>query len=270
MFTLKGKNALEKEWNSVQEKERKIIEKKNSDKEPYINKVLEDKVPEKLKKTLDSAFQKAFEVVFDKGMPIIEKTYNKEKRIIRYEENEKKHEIKDNSRTLKAFSKNSSSSNRKNKLLTGIEGVGLGALGIGLPDIPIFTGVILKSMYEIAMSYGYEYESLKEKFFILKLIEVAMINGEEFEKYDREINNFIEDMYEYDIEVYEEHIKRQILITSNEISNEMLYMKFIQGLPVIGIAGGFKNTEYLHKITEYADLKYKRRFLYDKIKGENK
>ena len=35
----------------------------------------------------------------------------------------------------------------------------MGALGVGIPDIPVFTGVILKSIYEVAMSYGFEYES---------------------------------------------------------------------------------------------------------------
>lgn len=39
-------------------------------------------------------------------------------------------------------------------MISGVEGVGLGLLGIGLPDIPLFTAVILKSVYEIALSYG--------------------------------------------------------------------------------------------------------------------
>ena len=34
------------------------------------------------------------------------------------------------------------------------EGVGLGVLGIGLPDIPIFLAGLLRGIYQIALSYG--------------------------------------------------------------------------------------------------------------------
>ena len=38
----------------------------------------------------------------------------------------------------------------------------MGVLGIGLPDIPVFTGMILKNIYETALQYGYSYESREE------------------------------------------------------------------------------------------------------------
>lgn len=41
----------------------------------------------------------------------------------------------------------------------------------------------------------------------------------------------------------------------------MLYLKFIQGIPVVGVAGGISDVIYQKKITDYAVLKYKRRFL---------
>ena len=50
------------------------------------------------------------------------------------------------------------------------------------------------------------------------------------------------------------------------MSKEMLYMKFVQGIAVIGIAGGLTNTMYLKKIVDYAELKYRRRFLISKGK----
>ncbi len=42
--------------------------------------------------------------------------------------------------------------------------------------------------------------------------------------------------------------------------------KFLQEIPIVGVAGGLADTVYLKKITDYAELKYKRRFL--KIKGK--
>ncbi|WP_341479481.1 MULTISPECIES: hypothetical protein [Hungatella] len=41
-------------------------------------------------------------------------------------------------------------------------------------------------------------------------------------------------------------------------------MKFVQGLPIIGIAGGLSDCVYLKRITDYAELKYRRRFLQDR------
>ena len=41
----------------------------------------------------------------------------------------------------------------------------------------------------------------------------------------------------------------------------MLLLKFIQGLPVVGILGGAANPLYYHKITAYTQLKYRRRYL---------
>ena len=41
-------------------------------------------------------------------------------------------------------------------------------------------------------------------------------------------------------------------------------MKFLQGVPIVGIVGGAYDVVYLKMITEYANLKYKRRFLLKK------
>ena len=53
----------------------------------------------------------------------------------------------------------------------------------------------------------------------------------------------------------------QIKRTSLILSEELLYLKFIQGIPIAGIAGGVSDVIYQKKITDYAILKYKRRFL---------
>ena len=142
----------------------------------------------------------------------------------------------------------------------------MGALGVGIPDIPVFTGVILKSIYEVAMSYGFEYESDFEKFFILKIIEVSMQESDKFEKQNDELNRFIDEVDKYEFIVEKEDIDYQIAAAANSVSKEMLYMKFVQGIPVIGIAGGLTNTVYLKKIVDYAELKYRRRFLISKGK----
>ena len=59
--------------------------------------------------------------------------------------------------------------------------------------------------------------------------------------------------------------KEQSKETAAALAEALLYMKFLQGIPVVGVAGGAADTVYLKKITDYAELKYKRRFLRKKI-----
>lgn len=51
--------------------------------------------------------------------------------------------------------------------------------------------MVLKSVYEIALSYGYEYRSDEEKIFILKIIEAAMCDEDEFMQKDAALNSDI-------------------------------------------------------------------------------
>ena len=53
--------------------------------------------------------------------------------------------------------------------------------------------------------------------------------------------------------------------TSSLLSKELLYMKFLQGIPIAGAVGGIYDAVYMKRVTEYANLKYKRRFLQGKI-----
>ena len=61
-----------------------------------------------------------------------------------------------------------------------------------MPDIPIFTGVLLKSIYEIALSYGFSYETEEEQCFILKLIETAFLRGGPLLQNNKELNGWID------------------------------------------------------------------------------
>ena len=44
------------------------------------------------------------------------------------------------------------------------------------------------------------------------------------------------------------------------LSKELLYMKFLQGIPVVGAVGGIYDAVYLKQVMEYAELKFRRRF----------
>ena len=52
-------------------------------------------------------------------------------------------------------------------LISGVAGVGMGVAGVGIPDIPVFTSMVLKSIYEIALNYGFDYDTKEDLFFLL-------------------------------------------------------------------------------------------------------
>ena len=192
---------------------------------------------------------------------MIEKTYRKEELEKNYQIQEYAYQLCKNRKSLKAFSKKAEGTGRKNLLLSGVSGVGMGILGIGIPDIPVFTGMMLRSIYETAVSYGYKYDTEEEQYFILLLIQGAITYGKETERINEEINILISN--EELPAVY--CISDTISKTSSLLSKELLYMKFLQGIPIAGAVGGIYDAVYMKRVTEYANLKYKRRFLQGKI-----
>ena len=256
------KSSLEKELETVLKQEQRYIDKYKEKKESFLNQKLVQKIPDGLKEKLDAAFSKAFFLVFDKGTGIIEKTYKREDLEHGYKVNAYSAEIWENKNTLRTFKKGAAASSRKNLLLSTAEGVGLGVLGIGLPDIPLFTGMILKSIYEVALHYGYAYDTEEERYFILKLIQVSLLYGEELVQENQKTDLFME-MKKLP-EGYD--MKKQVKDTSSMLSGELLYMKFLQGIPVVGAAGGIYDTVYLQRIMKYVKIKYQKRFLLDKAR----
>ena len=257
------RNQWKKEWIHLVKKETKYLKRHEGEKETSaLRQVIEEKIPEKLEDTLRSAFAKAFDLVFEKGTGIIEKTYDKNQQQSDFQTREYAAELYSSRKNIKAFGKKSKNTRVKNLAISGAEGVSLGLLGIGVPDIPVFTAVILKSVYEIALSYGFEYESKEEQWFILKIIETALLRGSDLEHENSVLNDWIDSKTSNnDLDETITDKDAQSRRTSDVLAEELLFLKFLQGIPVVGIAGGISNTVYLKKITEYAELKYRRRFL---------
>lgn len=260
MALFQKKTPLEKEWEKLLKEERKFLLSRAEKKDSFLNQKLEQLVPAKLQDTLDTAFAKAFGLIFDKGTGMIEKTYNRDELEKDFQINQFTSDVKRDGKSLKKFSKKAKQSGNVNILMSGAAGIGMGILGIGIPDIPVFIGMVLKSVYEIALNYGYRYDTLKEQYFILLLIESAISHGRELIERNQEVDDYIK--CEQMPEPYNR--ETQIKLTSAVLSKELLYMKFLQGVPIVGAVGGAYDVVYLKQITEYANLKYKRRFLMKK------
>lgn len=249
---------IQKHRKKLQKQELRILNKKSSPTVTAFTGRIQRIIPEGLKPKLELAFYQGFRLVFSKGTAVIEKTYDKDKLKRIHETDDFTFENNLKKRALKQIDRSISADGLKTLGFTAAEGTVLGLLGIGLPDIPIFIGVLLKGIYETALKYGYSYEDDQEKFYILQLIEAALARE------DRAQLNQRTDLTGSKIDcgtlppVRLEHQMRQ---TANTMAVDMLSIKFIQGMPLIGVIGGASNAIYFNKIMKYARIKYKKRYL---------
>lgn len=250
---------IDKELMYIAKQERKLQQKAMVSDFAW-KKTLEAVIPEKVYINLRAAFATAFTLIFEKGIDVIEKTYNKELIIKDFERNNTAVDQLQSRRELRRFRSSIAKSKRWKSIITTAEGVGLGALGIGLPDIVIFIGFILQSIYEVALKYGYDYNKPEERILILKMMSAAIKKREKWLEADFEV----EDSLRAQIIPEPDEIQDQIGRTADDFALDMLLLKFIQGLPVVGMAGGLANPVYYGKIMEYVRLKYHKRYLLSK------
>lgn len=272
------KKHIQKEWEQLLKSEQSFLNHNMPPRTAGWQDKVAKFVPDKLEGTLNTAFYKAFELIFEKGTGIIEKTYQKEKKEQNYKINAYAADVRNTRRSLRAFGREAGASKTFNMAVSTVEGVGMGILGMGIPDIPLFLGVLLKSIYEIALSYGFSYETKQEQIFILKLIETALFHETALAEGNMELNLWMQgkkvdtavseqgEFHEVEVEdamarSFEISREEQIKRTSDALAKELLYLKFVQGIPVVGVVGGLSDMVYQKKISDYAAIKYKRRFL---------
>ena len=261
--------AVEREWSRLLRKESRMLRAAEEQKESRLDgKIkeltgkIEERIPEKLSETLDTAFYKAFFLIFKKGTDVIEKTFRAEELQTEFRVNDFRVDQKPTRKSLRKVEKAGKRSRLLNSCVTTVEGIGLGVLGVGLPDIPVFLGMLLKGLYETAASYGYDYHKKEEQILILRMITTALTEGMEKRKADEMVENWMCFAGTGEVLSFEEEVQR----ASSALSEAMLTAKFIQGLPLVGAAGGMSNPLIYHKVLQYASLKYKKRYLMEKRK----
>lgn len=246
----------------LEKKEQKLLAKKAERNAPLLARLLSDKLPEKLQSTLRGAFTYAFDTVFSRGGVVIDKTFSQEKRQAEYKISLCRAELQPTRRNLRAFSDRAAQLRRGNTVLSGTLGSAMGLLGVGIPDIPVFVGILLKNIYETALANGFDYRSPGEQYFILLLIESALSCGDAARERERLVNAWIDAHRAIPAGTQRPEVFRdQLTRTAQTLADAVLYTKFIQGIPIVGAAGGISDAAAVSQIGAYAALKYERRRL---------
>lgn len=259
----KREKALRRELLAVENQEKRLQKAFVKAKNPAWKTALGDKIPKKVYTGLESTFCKGFSLVFNQGRSIIEKSYKKEELQSNHTIRDFAVQLKGGRKELKAVSKSAKRSDSLNMIVTTAEGVALGALGIGMPDIVLFISTLLKGVYETALNYGFDYALPEEQYMILNMMAASLITGEDRVEWDDMIDGMIVEMPR---EVTQAVLDEQIHETASVFAMDMLILKFIQGLPVVGIIGGVANPIYYNRVLKYVQLKYRKRYLLKQMK----
>lgn len=226
----------------------------------------EKKVPAAARDALDRAFLKAFALLFGpNGTKIVEHTYSREKRLEEAGVWERGLSPGRARGELRRMERRSRAGRTANRLVSGAEGTVLGLLGIGLPDIPVLLAHLLRDLYQTALRYGFDYRTEEERTYLLLLIQCALEEGEQRREKDRrvtELGRALDHGWPVDCA-----LEREIERTAAVLSERLLLVKFIQGIPLVGVVGGAANLSVYGQVSRYAQLKYKRRFLEKKVRG---
>ena len=227
---------------------------------------LRRRIPNTVRANLEFAFEKAFSLLFGpEGTRFLEHTYAKKKLESQARLWESPLSPAQAKKALADLNRSAGLSSPIETAAAGVEGVALGLLGVGLPDIPVLLAFLLRSLYQNAARFGFSYDSPAERVYLLLLLQGALSEGESrrelslrADRLGRALDHGWNVRFDLDTEIQK---------TAVLLSERLLLVKFIQGLPVVGALGGLSNFTMSGAVSEYGTLKYKKRFLERKVRG---
>lgn len=220
---------------------------------------VEAKIPPMLVNTMDEAFYRAFQVLFEKGTVLLRLTIAEKK--LKADRFIREYYLKEHpdAKRVESFHKSARLGGVAATILATLEGCVLGLLGLGLPDIPILMSLLLRTVYQTALRYGFRYDSQQERYFILLVLSAALAKGSVRSEY-----SLMADQVGRSIDRGERlsfNLDDQMRETSKALARSMLVAKFIQGTSIVGVVGGLSNFSASRRVANMANLKYQKRFL---------
>ncbi|WP_110928903.1 EcsC family protein [Bacillus massiliglaciei] len=139
---------------------------------------------------------------------------------------------------------------------------GVGGIFTLAADIPLLLGISIKTIQDIALSYGFNPEEKRERVFVIKCLQFSNADTVGKTAILNELSNF------------DSEDKRQEMISQLQGWREVIYTyrdqfglkKLLQMVPIAGILfGAFSNRSMIADLAETADMLYKKRRIVDRL-----
>lgn len=256
-----NRKAIKKELEKTKQKEKKFIYRCVSNEGSVLQEKVNGIIPKKIKSKLDGAFRKAFSLIFSKGKKIIKKTYSEEKMQERYDEDRRFAKAAGTGLSIRSFEGTSRRRGMLDGLIIAGIGAGLGFLGRGIISIPMFVSCTFRNIFETAECYGFDSNDPEEQFLMMVMMEAALSTGEDAEEADDVTEEVIDMIDNSGLLISDELIEEQIEKVAGVLSDQILYLKALQIIPILGGIIGLTDVHFYNKVHKYIDLKYRKRFL---------
>ena len=252
-----GTTPWQREFRAVWRREQRFLNQYAELHRSWLDGKIEAHVPEKFLDTLRGAFEKAVALVFDKGAGVVMGEGRRADRREAYQVRSYAADLRENRRNLRAVAGEADRAGRGSVLLSGAAGLGMGFLGMTLPDIPLVTALLMRCVYETAESFGFPCTEREERIYALRVMETALSHGEDLERGNRALEIYAQTGAWPEKVTLEE----QIRATARRLAETMLYGKALQNIPVAGAVGGAGDLLCLRRVRRYAAIRYEKRFL---------
>ena len=254
----------DRQLNQIGHKEDKIFAACEREDQPSTGLMakVEARIPAKLVDTMDEAFYRAFQVLFEKGTGLLRLTFSEKK--LRADRFIREYYLKEdpNAERVQSFHKSAHLGGVGATVLATLEGCVLGLFGMGLPDIPILMSLLLRTVYTTALRYGYRFDNQQERYYILLVLSAALTRGSVRREYSLKADQVGRAIDKGERLYFD--LDEQMRETSKALARSMLVVKFIQGTSIIGVVGGAQNFSASRRVASMANLKYQKRFLQKK------
>ena len=158
----------------------------------------------------------------------------------------------------------------RNAQYAAVQGAGLGAAGhvFVAVDIPLLFFSVLKTIFQIGACYGYNYNTIEDKEFVLRIFCIATAisseRSEEFQKIDDLISSIIDGTFleESSILATDKGVNAFI----NKLIRWFIRKIATRSFPAVGIAlGSSFNYIFTKEVSVYAYMLYRKRFIRDRL-----
>ena len=260
-YTKRERKILLHQLALTQEQEKELFEARLKEPGKGLQEKAREKAPQKVMDKVRTALIKGFILIFTKATPAIEAAGGLKKKKLKADLNISSLDKGVSLGAIQRIDDAAAGTASTNKEITTVEGAVMGLFGWGPQDSPIFLAVILKSIYEVAVSYGFDYTDNAEKRYIIALMNAAL--ADPFDKVALsetcdEVGLAI-DLGDGDgSEISEDELQE----AAEKIADSILILKVLMMIKVAGTFSAVTNYKMVKQVTEYAKIKYRQRFLF--------